>query len=196
MMQYTQQDVDMCTSSNLVLTITLKDGGPKNILFQFPLRVSSDNRSGDWDEKSTGPNTGDKIGIYKSANPRHISLDWYYMVDGGKWPASKIHDQLRVLRGYYRNPFISDVAAGESGDGQMSPMVILLKVYDVGGDDVMSFRADSVGIKHSGPLIGPPKNPFPLRTDVSLSLKSWPQLGTNPPVQLVKGQREFKLDWF
>lgn len=173
----------------------------RDIKFQFPPKISDDSREGEWDEKSAGPNSGDIIAVYKTAKPRSVTLDWIYVLTGHPsevyrgnaiWNAETIQEQLRFLRGYFRNPFVE---GGGGGDGANSPLVVNLWLWGAGGRGTMSFRLNSVNIKHDQTIIGTGATAFPLRTEVSANFKSWPKIG-NPPVQTVPGQRIFTPEWF
>lgn len=171
----------------------------KSMAFQFPPKVVNNSRDADWDEKNGGPNAGDKIAVYKTANPLRITIEWRYVTGYAGWTAAKIKDEISTLRGYFRNPYIEG-----SGEDAMSPLVVSLLLWDIGGKKFMSFRITAVNVKHGPTLVGSKDGGhiFPLITDVSVELKSWPQiLGTlgekdNQPVQTVPGQQVFTPDWF
>lgn len=163
----------------------------RDVFFQFPPKVVNDSRDGEWDEKPAGPNAGDKIAIYKCANPKKVTVEWKYIVGFASWTISDIKDELQLLRGYFRNPFIEG-----SGDSALSPLVVSLQLWKIGGDEPMSFRLQAINIKHGNTLIGKkPDGVFPLLTEVSAEFRSWPLIG-KPPVQTVPGQKEFTVDWF
>lgn len=163
----------------------------RNIAFQLPPVILGDARSGEWDERAAGPNSGDQIAVYKTALPRIITMQWRYVVGWDGWTVEKIKDEIQTLRGYFRNPFIEG-----SGDAALSPLVIEVLLWSFGGTEVMSFRLHRSDIKHGKTLVGlPPDKIFALTTDVSIELKSWPSIGT-PPAQTVPGQRQFTPDWF
>lgn len=176
-------------TAKLTVKIKTPAGGARDILFQFPPRVVNDSRGGDWEEKPAGANSGDMIAIYKSAKPRLITLQWKYIVGFAGWSIDQIKAEVQTLRGYFRNPFIE-------GGGGPSPMVIELLLWKIGGNDTMSFRMKDANIKHGDTLVGSPNGDvFPLTTEVSIELQSWPLLG-NPPAQMVPGQKVFGPDWF
>ncbi len=163
----------------------------RDVAFQFPPKIPNDSRAGDWKEDAAGPNSGDKIAVYKAASPRRITVEWKYIVGYANWSIDKIKDQLKLLRGYFRNPFIEN-----AGETALSPLVVELRLWEVGGRSTMSFRLDQVNIKHGPTLVGKkPDLVFPLLTDVSADFKSWPKIG-NPPAQTVPGQLPFGLEWF
>lgn len=198
-MDYLPHDRSLIDTSVYTIGIRLKgDNKPTNVELQFPPHIQSDGRRGEWKESSGGPSAGDKIAVYTAADPRIISVELTYVVDGASWTSEKIKKQLQLLRGYFRNPFIE--AAGGTPDNPstsaLSPMVILLKIWSVGGPSEMSFRLDSVGVRHGKTFVGVGQNAFPLHTVVSLSLKSWPKIGDNPPAQTVPGQLVYDVSWY
>lgn len=208
--QLTQFDREICGSRNLRVLIRRPTRDPSRtearaIQFQFPPKVTNDSRDGEWEEKSAGPNSGDKIAVYKSANPRRITLEWTYIVGFAGWTIDDIKTELKTMRGYFRNPFIENIEGDDAGaraEQANSPLVINLLLWDIGGDEPMSFRMSSASCKHGPTLVnGRSINEpgigrvFPLKTEVSAEFKSWPSIG-DPPAQTVPGQKPFTVDWF
>lgn len=196
-MRYTTFDI-AATTIGLQVRIFEPPADPKNpaeqkdILFQFPPHVSNDSRGGDWDEHPGGPEAGDQIAVYKAARPRRITLEWQYIVDGGDWTADVIHTQLKLLRGYFRNPFTK-----AKGNVANSPMIIELLLWEFGGKKPMTFRLHDVNVKHGKALMFTNDGGiFALETTVSGEFKSWPNVGIEFPAQLVPGQKTFTNDWF
>src|SRR4051794_30825544 len=88
---YTKHDEELCAFVLLVLN------GP--VEFQFPPRLTSDNRRGTWSEgelRGTEP-----VAVFSTSGPREMSLSWTYIVDGGKWTVDKISENIRRVRGYF-----------------------------------------------------------------------------------------------
>lgn len=198
-MTYTKHDEDLCING-LQLQITVPRGGgeelgpgtPRYIQFQYPPSIAGDKRGGDWKETPV-PTYGDVMAFYQSAQPRAISMQWSYIVDGNHWNVSLIRNQLRYLRGYFRNP----IASQEEGRraGYNSGLVIYLLIWGVGGDEPMSFRMKSVDVKYGPTMIGNGKEAFFQRSDVTAEFMSWPQLGEKP-AEIVPGTKVFTSDWF
>lgn len=197
MAELTAFDKALCDSDRLLLRIrrpTDAGGGASEahkVQFQFPPKIINDSRSSDWKEDGGGPNAGDKIAVFQHADPRRITIEWSYIVGFNNWSVADIKDELKTLRGYFRNPFIEG-----SGPTAMSPLVIEVLLWDVGGDAPMSFRMREASIKHRPTIVRDDEGQiFHLFTDISIELKSWPLIGT-PPVQTVPGQVVFGSDWF
>lgn len=165
-------------------------GSPaRDILFQFPPKIINDSRKGTWDEKPAGPNSGDKVAVYKAADPRVMTMEWKYIVGFDSWSIDKIKTEIKNVRGYFRNPFIDA--------GGQSPLIVLLQVWKIGGDAPMSFRMDSSNIKHGPTMVGNSNGDvFPLLTEIAIELRSWPKIGDVAPAETVKGQLTFTPDWF
>lgn len=200
---YTPHDLSLSENSangGFLLSVKTPEGPPKPVLFQFPPKVVGDSRGGNWKEDPAGPSAGDVIAVYQNAKPRIVVIEWVYIVDsasqidGGKFSAARIHDELRKLRGYFRNPYLEG-STTDKGAAANSPMIVGLWMWQIGGNQPMSFRLESSNIKHSSTIVGKGRDAFPLRTDVSVELRSWPKIGT-PPSGSVPGQLELTNDWF
>ncbi len=170
------------------------------IEFQFPPKLRSDSRGGNWNEVDSSPIGGEPIATYRYAKPRQMSLDWTYIVTGGTngtgvWPATRIQQQLLVLRRYFVN-----APPGGQINGVFASLAVLVQIYGMGGVDPMSFRLETVSIKHGDTLVGCGENAFHLRTDISCELRSWAIWGaTNVggiAVPISPGQRFMQPDWY
>lgn len=158
----------------------------ETVLFQFPPKVRNDSRQGDWDPKPVGPNAPDQLAFYKSGQPRRITVEWTYIVDGGQFPSTKIHNEVRKLRGYFSNP-------RQEGDGGFNSLVVFLQAWMIGGSSKMSFRFEQANIKHSETIVGSGKSAFPLRTDIAMELKTWPKFER---LQVANDQIELTPEWY
>lgn len=134
----------------------------RDVSFQFPPVVTSDNKGGNWmevDYKHAEP-----IAIFMGGRPREVQLKWFYLVGFGGWSASKVASQVKFVRSYFYNK-ISD------------SFVIDFGAYDVVGPGrngqvrTWSFRADAVTVQHSPTLVAMDGDFYPLRTDLNLTLK-------------------------
>ena len=142
----------------------------KAVNFQFPPKVTADNRRGNWEEKEIWGI--EPLAIYKGSTSRNITLQLTYICDG-EWTCSKIKEQVTLIRGYFMR------AAG-SGVHQDN-LIVDLKLWCIGGDDYLTFRLRSVDVKYSETMVtertaagtGSKQIFFPLRTDITLDLASW-----------------------
>lgn len=184
--RYTPHDRDL--SSSFLLKIRSPEGVESPVMFQFPPRVVNDSRDGDWKEEPVGPNAPDHIAVYKSGTPRRLTIEWTYIVDGSKFPATRIHDEVRKLRGYFSNTLVE-------GGGTFDSLIVMFWAWNIGGKAPMSFRLKSSNIKHGQTLVGSGKDAFPLRTDVAVELKTWAKVGE---AQIAPGQLDISknTDWY
>lgn len=188
-MIYVPFDVDLCNAALLVLS-----PGDKNIPieFQFPPKITSDNRKGSWDEPEL--RGIEPIAVFKTSGPREISLAWTYIVDGNRWTTDRIAKNVHAIRGYF--------ALVRSGDVERS-LAIRFQLWNLGGNP-MSFRIKSIDVKHSDTIIAPcatfgpvvagaitgvagvpvqaglvsASKAYPLRTDIVVELRLWTQGST------------------
>jgi hypothetical protein len=179
-------------NENVFLSLTPgQDKQSRIIKFQFPPKITSDNKGGEWFEKSfTGP---EPFAIFMGGKARTISMEWTYIVtnekSGGEtWSIGVISDYVKTLRGY----FYKWIQAKDS--------VVKFYAYDVAGSASRgthwSFRIDDVNISHSSTIIRSAPNDavpgglglpsagqrraapgrtgdrtYPLKTDIKLTLK-------------------------
>ena len=195
----TDNDTDLASKALMLFNVK---GSRVPVAFQFPPKVTSDNRSASWEEKSSPGLSEPLVTFLQGSSAREISLDITYIVDGNIWTCSKIKDQINLIRGYY--------ARVEDSQLSMRNLVIYLKLWCIGGKDPLSFRMKSCNVKYSETMVKTtevefnwlgaqtlfntsPSSPlvtqrsdfnsiqtsglnysyFPLRTDISLSLASW-----------------------
>lgn len=171
------------------------------IEFQFPPKITSDNRSGTWKE---GELRGkEPIANYTTSGPREMTMAWTYIVEdraekGKGWTAQRIAQNVRNLRGYF-----SRVRA----KGDQRNLVIEFGMWAhtanvdggySGSDYRATFRLKSVNVKHGPSLIVPtysdlnsatsqtnanllnntiPFIAYPLRTDVVVDIRLWTNQG-------------------
>lgn len=185
--RYTDHDRSLASSFFMEFRSPEKTLG--TVLFQFPPKVRNDSRQGDWDEKAVGPNAPDKLAFYKTGDPRRITVEWVYIVDGGQFTSARIHDELRKLRGYFSNP-------KQEGDGGFNSLVVNFWAWNIGGSSKMSFRFLQANIKHSETIVGTGKSAFPLRTDVAVEMKTWPKFTLGGMLQVANDQIELTPEWY
>jgi len=183
MMTYLPIDEELCKAVSFRMP-----GQELSIEFQFPPKILSDSRKGNWEEKD---NVGSEpIAIYKTSGAREISLNFVYIVDGGKWTTKKISEQIRNLRGYFTR-YISV--------GQGRGLVVMFKMWRHGGANEMSCRIRGVDVKHSDSIVVPDgvvSDAYALRSDVTIDLRIWSKGGIQK-IQDVPGLRTAQPpDWY
>lgn len=181
--QYTEQDKALVDS----VRFELQGGAPGSdgsnnggkIEFQFPPKIVSDSRKGDWKEV-------DKPGSeptfeYKKSGAREISMNWTYVIDSfdtnnaRAWTIPRITRNIRTLRGYFaqtRNP-------GSDHEN----LVIIFSMWSMGGSgsnqDHMTALIKNVDVKYGESIVVPPgqgtDQAFFLRSDISVDLRLWTQ---------------------
>jgi len=193
--EYTQADLDLCRA----IVFQLKGGAPGSdgqnrggkIEFQFPPKITSDSRKGDWvEEEKPG---SEPTFEYKKSGAREISMNWTYVVDSfqqGGWTIGRITSNIRTLRGYFaqsRNP-------GSNHEN----LVIKFKMWSIGGtgggQPDMTCLIKSVDVKYGDTIVAPPRGgffggitaaagggsintdqAFFLRSDITVDLRIWTQ---------------------
>jgi hypothetical protein len=174
-MKYTKFDTELCDSILLVLN---GGGRPGNVdkegkqreglrvKFQFPPKITTDSRKGEWDESSF--QGSEQIALYTKSGPREITLIFTYIVDGGKWTTYEISNQVYQLRRYFSNY--------RGDNGFIRDLAVRFRMWYFGGKDPMSFRIKGVDVKHSETLVAPNgdvSKAYALRTDVTVDLRMW-----------------------
>lgn len=185
-----------------------------SVSFQFPPKVTSDNRGANWKEVNIKGN--EPIPIIADFTAREITLEWTYIVTdssdgggnidgrgGGRWTTERIHRQVYSLRRYF---------GGESESGIIEKCIVNFKMWSIGGPNPMTFRLVSAGIKHSNTIVAPtagvvrdgnqsnaridPQIAYPLRTDITLQLRSWTGKGNSEEMAARYGDNVFNTDLF
>jgi hypothetical protein len=156
-----------------------------DIEFQFPPKVLTDGRKGNWFE---GELTGGKepVAAFKTSGPRQLSLSWVYIVDSFEanstsWNIERITRNIRTLRGYFANARWQGNVTGRSArDG----LVVQFWAWCIGGSRPMSGRIIGIDVKYGETLVYPPAgttesgstSAFPLRTDITVDFRLWTKL--------------------
>ncbi len=138
--------------------------------FQFPPKITSDSRKGEWSEKNQ-PGT-EPVATYTASGPRETSLTYTYIVDGGKWTTDKIAQQVSSIRSYFSRYLPKGAKA----------LVFRFRMWKFGGSRTMSYRLKSVDVKHSETIVAPNgdvSRAYALRTDITLELRMWTKGGPN-----------------
>jgi len=172
--------------------LELKTG---KVEFQFPPKIVSDGRKGNWKEFPTRQQ--EPYAVYTVASPRILTIHATWIVEAGSgWPASKIAKQLVNLRGYFM-----------VGWGQDQDLIGKFRCWQIGGPEQQSCRLVDVNIKYSETLVSPgavtpppssmkgiagsiansiakaasisasANSTFPLKTDVTIDLRLWSKGG-------------------
>jgi len=161
-----------------------QSGSGKSMEFQFPPKITSDGRKGSWEE---GELRGvEPISVFKTSGAREISIKWTYIVDGGKWTAERVSNNVKKLRGYFAQ------LKGEGGNptpGDRKALVVKFKMWRHGDPrDHMTARIKAIDVKHGETIVsdnadgrrgasggggGGSDSIFPLRTDITVDLRLW-----------------------
>lgn len=151
--------------------MVLPEGG--KVLFQFPPKIVSDNKGGDWKEKSQM--NAEPFAIYYGGKPRTITMEWTYIVTGGDWGIDKISENVKKTRGYFYK------MGGDTG-GKLSKLVIKFYAYNVvgGGGRPWTFRMDDISVKHSTTMVTEGDKTYPLRTDLTGTFKFFTNMSPAP----------------
>lgn len=145
------------------------DPGDGIVTFQFPPKISSDNRKGTWNE---GELRGvEPVAVFATSGPREFSLNWTYIVESifggdGVWGIDSIRENVNRIRGYFGNL---------KGDAvSVNTLIVDFKFPAITGRDPWTCRIKSIDVKHSDNLIGDdPEFVYPLRTDITVDLRLW-----------------------
>lgn len=185
--QYTPQDLRLCRA--VIFQMKGKPSPPGSdgqttggkIEFQFPPKITSDSRKGDWSE--TDKPGSEPTFEYKKSGAREISMNWTYVIDGGKWTVGKVTANIRQLRGYF--------AQSRNPKSDHEDLVIKFEMWSVGGTGGgqrdMTCLIKNVDVKYGETIISPPgstltragvanrelRQSFFLRTDISVDLRIW-----------------------
>lgn len=191
MFQLSEIDRELASKSRLKL-LALPSGGRQrsrsgrnnstvNVKFQFPPIVKSDNKTVNW--KEVDLRSAEPFAYFMGAKAREILFKWTYIVthtDGGEWDIETISSLVKNIRGYFYQS-VSD------------NLIVDFYVYDVVGDSKsgsMSFRSDGINVDHSDTVIKDGDKYYPLRTDLSMKLKLWTNLGSNQYDNGLEGSEE------
>lgn len=160
--------------------------------FQFPPKVTSDGRSGNWAEQEMRGK--EPIATFLTSGPREITITTTYIVDGSSgWDADRIHKQLQKARGFFARVRAANATRN---------LVCTIKMWQIGGTDPMSCRLTNIGVKYGDTIVGQMDSAFPLRTDLTLDVRLWTKGaagadGTVEKVQNIPGLRDFENpEWY
>lgn len=172
--------------------LELPDGGL--VIFQFPPKILSDNRKGNWNE---GDLRGEEpVAVFKNSGPREMTMSWTYIVDGAEWTTDAVVREIKRVRGYFANVL-------EESDRQRS-LICGFKYCLYGDQNRFSARIKSIDVKHGDTLVIPSNGEggidttlaFPLRTDITIDLRLWTKGGANNKQDLTKLKEELTPEWY
>ena len=144
--------------------------GVVDIEFQFPPKILSDGRRGNWTEQEMGGGQ-EPVAVYKTSGPRTLSLAWTYVVDSdgsSGWTIPRITKNVRTLRGYFAN--VRDY--GSTRDA----LAVMFKMWCIGGQEEITARIVTVDVKYGEALVysgSDMRKAYPLRTDIVVDLRVW-----------------------
>ena len=184
-MHYTNQDTSFIKGIVFQFASPL-DGLPGKgngayMEFQFPPRITSDNRKGNWEE---GELRGvEPVAVFATSGARDISINWTYIVDGGVWTAQRVSNNIKKLRGYFAR------LKGEEGKPTKTSrelLVVKFKMWRHGDPGKpMTARIKSIDVKHGETIVCDNVDNiagssdcssghiFPLKSDITVDLKLW-----------------------
>lgn len=194
-----------------------------DIPFQFRPRIVGDNKSLEWNEVESSAIFAEPSAQFKKINPRAITLNFEYLVDGDKWTTTRVSQTIKVIRAYLSRPvYFFGSNAGVDFNDKQSSLIVDLKLWAIGGAKEMSARIENVNVTYSENLIIPtvidnrnyypdqlislePNQSsravdyaYPLKTEVSLGMKIWPKQiinGNNVGVNL-EGLKILESGWW
>lgn len=201
------------------LSISGEKRSSYKVEFQFPPKITSDSKSGDWDETSNNIAFSEPFGVFKGSKPRTINLKWSYVVDSsrdgdGSWTTKRIATITQALRGYFGR---MDNAFGNNISFEST--IVYFKMYRH-QYSLQRFRIDNVDVSYSENLIVPIQDDtkkyefvvstdekrilgliqaFPLKTEISLTLKPFPRGALNfdgNTVGLTAEDSKMSREWF
>ena len=155
--------------------------------FQFPPKVTSDNRGANWEEINMLAH--EPVAVFMDSSAREITLEWTYIVThdeagADRWDTSRVHENVIKLRRYF---------GGIRPSGTIDKLIVMFKMWEIGGDEPLTFRFTNVGVRHGTTLVYPVVNgqrqyqlAYPLRTDITLGMRSWTRRGTGAQSVSVK----------
>ena len=158
---------DKSLADSFIFRFAVLPGAAQNannlLLFQFPPKITSDDRKGNWKE---GELRGiEPVAAFNTSGPREITITATYVVDGSAdWSFQKVKTQVLLARGYFAR--VRQLNATRN-------LVCKFKMWAIGGTEEMTCRIVNVGVKYSDTIVGVGDNAFPLRTDLTLDVRMW-----------------------
>lgn len=148
------------------------------ISFQFPPKITSDGRTGTWNEENL---RGDQPNFtFDVSGPRLIRLEWIYIVgeravggsNGGAWTTLDVKEQVSGLRSYF---------SSVEHLGKVEGLVVTYKHWLHGDpNNAITALIKTIDITHGKTIVVPNGNAadaYPLRTDCAVDLRLWTRGG-------------------
>lgn len=175
---------------NLISQLSMKAVGPApigggyfnggNIPFQFPPRIKSDSKSGNWQEIDVF--TYEPQVIFWGANARKITLEITYVATGGDWTTRKISEIVKDLRAI----LYSDVKGTELPMWELN-----LYRHIPTSDEISTWRTISASEKPGDTFITIEGFTYAFRTDITMELQMITQIEKeNKKHQALKNARK------
>jgi hypothetical protein len=158
----TLSEMDTKLSSGVEFII----GDPElaKIIFQFPPKILTDNRTGSWDEVEL---MGDQpVSIYKGSGARKFTLEWVYVIGAAGWDTNKVREQITTLRSYYT----------KSSNSLLKGFIVKFKMWKFGGNNPMTCRLGNIDISHGKALFvqdGDITMAHPVITTIKVAMQPW-----------------------
>lgn len=167
----------------------------RRIEFQFPPKVTSDNRKGEWVEAEVQGE--EKVAGFKRTGGREMTISWTYVVDSNeegkdRWTIDRISANVRAIRGYFMQ--IKKIKE------DIDIMSVRCRFWCLGGKEYMTGRIRSVDVKYGETMVLKPgglsglaagDSAYPLRTDVTVDFALWTQgLSDNVVLENVRSLAE------
>jgi hypothetical protein len=146
------------------------------IEFQFPPKMTSDNRSGTWEEEEL---PGDQpMQFWKTSGARKMLLSWTYVVGAtADWHVWRVRSNIIKLRSYY-----------SAREDLSSNFIVQFKMWKFGGAERMSCRLGNIDVSYGKALCLPTtdqlaasgnshtdviKYAHPVITNIKVSMQLW-----------------------
>ena len=138
--------------------------GDGQVFFQFPPRITSDNKTMNWTEEGQ-IYAWEPQSSFNGSSARRIQLEATYIITskGGGWDLKRISDMVRVYKAYFYH------TQGEAAGPTNMPL-IQLQIYDHAPDFNIFWRAKNFQLTHDGALINDGGKVFPLISKISIDL--------------------------
>lgn len=150
---------------------TDEEGNPQ-IPIQFPPRLSTDGKKGNW--KTYDVSSYEPVAIFSGSEARRISVELTYVITGGKWTGRKISKIERLIKSYFYRK-VEDAIDN-------TPMVVIKQLYGVTlAYAKTTWRMNSVDITPGEGIILEESNgvqrAYPLSRKIVIELETYTQLG-------------------
>lgn len=132
--------------------------------FQFPPRVKSDTKGGDWEEKNKV--SFEPVAFWTGAQPRKITIEATYVVTGeSEWNGDRIAKIAHAAKAYF---YRSIQAAYKEGSKGFGPTVEIHALYGA-VQEKSTWRMFDVGVEYSETFVSEATPPTFSAADFSIS---------------------------